>query len=120
MSNRRSNIEIIADILRLGIVGKTDILYGCDLSYHQMHRYLRFLLAQGFLKSDDDEDTPKRYKPTKVGEQLLSDIDKVRALLELRDRDAVVEPHEVKNTISKDEYKNLTIAREQGAKVDGR
>ncbi len=91
MNGRRSNIEIISDILRLGRTGKTDILYGCDLSYYQLQKYLGFLVARGFLEVDGHNNTRKRYKPTTRGEQLLSHIDQVRVILGLPDRDADID-----------------------------
>ena len=87
MHSRRSSIEIIADILRLGETGKTDILYSCDLSYHQLQKYLDFLIAHGFLELDGHNNPRKHYKPTADGKQLLSHIDEVRLLLGLRDHD---------------------------------
>ncbi len=88
MDGRRSNIEIIADILRLGHMSKTDIMYGCDLSYYQLRKYLQFLLERGFLKPGESGNSRKSYGPTPQGEQLLAHIDRVREILQLRDRDA--------------------------------
>ena len=88
MSGRRSNIEIIGDILRLGKTGKTDILYSCDLSYYQLQKYLSFLMARGFLEMDGHAGSRKSYKPTANGAQLLSHIDRLRVILGLPDRDA--------------------------------
>ena len=95
MNSRRSNIEIIGDILRLGKTGKTGILYSCDLSYYQLQKYLSFLMAHGFLELYERDNPRKRYRPTHSGEQLLNHIDTVRALLGLRDHDAETEPVEV-------------------------
>ncbi len=91
MQSRRCNIEIIADILRIGGTGgKTNIMYGCDLSYHQLQRYLRFLLARGLMELHSGDEMRKTYKPTAEGEQLLGIIDSVRALLGLEDHDATI------------------------------
>lgn len=87
MNMRRSNIEIIGDILRLGRTGKTDIMYGCDLSYYQLQKYLHFLTERGFLELDI-RGNRKRYRPTVTGEQLLDHIDKVRMLMGFVERDA--------------------------------
>lgn len=84
---RRSNIEIIGDILRLGKTGKTNIMYGCDLSYYQLQKYLRFLLEHGFIEMDG-KSARRSYRPTSNGEQLLNHIEEVRFLLGLSDRDA--------------------------------
>ena len=85
MNGRRSNMEIVADILRLGEATKTDILYGCDISYKQLQKYLHFLIARGFLELDENEDAKKRYRTTDSGNQLLGFIDRVRILMELPD-----------------------------------
>ncbi len=90
MHSRRCNIEIIGDILRIGGTGKTNIMYGCDLSYHQLQRYLRFLLARGLMELHSGNEMRKTYKPTAEGEQLLATIDSVRALLGLEDHDATI------------------------------
>ncbi len=92
MRSRRCNIEIIADILRTGSGGQTNIMYSCDLSYHQLHRYLHFLLARGLMQVHDRDDMRKTFKPTAEGEQLLAIIDNVRNLLGLEDHDAAMTP----------------------------
>ena len=78
MIGRRSNVEIIGDILRLGKSGKTAIMYDADLSYYQLQKYLQFLTDRGFLEQLPAT-TPnnKSFNPTDKGEQLLGQIDKV-------------------------------------------
>ena len=49
MNNRRSNIEVISDILRLGEAGKTEIMYSANMSYFQLRKYLDFLTLGGFI-----------------------------------------------------------------------
>ena len=44
LDRRRSSIEVIADILRLGEAGKTEIMYSANMSYHQLQKYLSFLI----------------------------------------------------------------------------
>ncbi len=87
MNNRRSRIEIIADILRLGRTIKTDITCGCDLNYYQLQRYLKYLTARGFLRIEDPDNARREYCPTLKGRELLDDIERVRVLLGLPDRD---------------------------------
>jgi len=82
---KRSNIEIIADILRLGKASKTDILYGCDLSYTQLQKYLRFLVARGLLELGEDDSGGRHYNSTVLGNELLGRIDWVRELMGLSD-----------------------------------
>ena len=88
MDTRRSNIEIIADILRLGNTKKTDIMYGCDLCFSQAQRYIPFLLERGLLEEYEVVKGRKTYRPTHEGEQLLTHIERVRELMDLPDRDA--------------------------------
>ncbi len=85
MRGKRSNIEIIADILRLGKASKTDILYGCDLSYTQLQKYLHFLIARGLLELGEDDSEGRRYESTALGNELLGRIDWVRELMGLSD-----------------------------------
>lgn len=99
MRSRRCNIEIIADILRTGSGGQTNIIYSCDLNYHQFHRYLRFLLRRGLMQVHSADDMRKTYKPTVEGEQLLATIDNVRALLRLEDRDAAMTPRDTHKAV---------------------
>lgn len=51
MNRRRSNIEIIADMLRIGEngAGKTELMYSANMSYAQIQRYLAFLLSHEFI-----------------------------------------------------------------------
>ena len=43
MNQRRSNIEIIGDMLRVGEngAGKTEIMYSANMSYSQLQKYLK-------------------------------------------------------------------------------
>ncbi len=86
MNSRRSRIEIIADILRLGKTVKPDITCACDLNYYQLQRYLAFLTAQGLLEPGKAGDRLE-YCPTPKGRELLGHIERVRDLLCLPDRD---------------------------------
>ncbi len=47
--NKRSRIEVMADILRLGEAGKMEIMFEANLSYIQLQKYLRQLTEGGFL-----------------------------------------------------------------------
>jgi predicted transcriptional regulator len=46
LDRRRSSIEIIADMLRLGEAGKTEMMYSVNMSYFQLQKYLNFLLER--------------------------------------------------------------------------
>lgn len=83
VSKRRSNIEIIADILRTGEhgAGKTEIMYSANMSYTQTQRYLGFLLEKEFLQKIKLGDTLTAYRVTDSGKGLLKTIDTLIGML---------------------------------------
>ncbi len=81
MRTRRASIQIIADILRLGEAGKTDIGLYANLGYPQLDRYLEFLVKGGFLERR--ERPVPRYQVTPQGRELLESICRVTEALEL-------------------------------------
>ena len=82
MNNRRSNLEVIADILRLGEAGKTEIMYSANMSYRQLQKYLEFMVERGFLDKIIVPNPGVKYKVTEKGHQLLANIDVVLGLLD--------------------------------------
>ena len=86
VNNRRSELEIIGEILVLSKDGakKTKILYQGNLSYTQLQGYLPFLLEKDIIEeyTVDDTGSPcKLYKTTEKGLGLLQDIKRVYAHL---------------------------------------
>ena len=81
MNHRRSNIEVIADILRLGQAGKTEIMYSANMSYCQLQKYLDFLMEREFIDRVDSQNPIITYKTTRKGISLLKRIDGVLAML---------------------------------------
>ncbi len=83
VSKRRSNIEIIADILRTGEhgAGKTEIMYSANMSYTQTQRYLNFLLEKEFLQKIKLGGTLTAYRVTDAGQGLLKTIDTLISML---------------------------------------
>ena len=77
LSRRRSNVEVVADILRLGEAGKTEVLYSANLSHRQLEKYLAFLVREGFLEKFIVPNPGVKYRVTPRGEQLLKNIDAV-------------------------------------------
>jgi len=82
VNNRRSEMEIIAEILKLSMNGSktTELLYQGNLSYTQLKNYLPYLLEKDILKqaiSVNNGNTSKLYKVTDKGLNLLKDIKKV-------------------------------------------
>ena len=87
MTGRRSDIEIMGDILRLGNAGKTQIMYNADLSYCQLQKYLGFLTEHGFMEKLPSNNSHYHYNLTPKGGTLLGHIDKVINLLGLDGED---------------------------------
>ena len=89
VNQRRSNIEIIADMLKIGEngVGKTRIMYGANLSYSQIQKYLGFLVGQGFIDKMEVGNPAVTYKVTENGLKLLNSINSIREMLGLDDDD---------------------------------
>ena len=84
MNNRRSNIEVIADMLRLGEAGKTEIMYSANMSYAQLQKYLQFLLQLRLIDRVRVGNPVITYRITKKGLSLLRSIDNILEILELR------------------------------------
>jgi predicted transcriptional regulator len=84
MHQRRSNIEIIADMLRVGEngAGKTEIMYSANMSYSQLQKYLGFLLSHGLINRVEVGNPVVTYYVTEKGRGLLKNIDTVVELLD--------------------------------------
>lgn len=87
MNRRRSNIEIIADMLKVGEngAGKTEIMYSANMSYYQLQKYLHFLLSQGFIDKVTAENSHVNYQVTEKGRRLLKSINNILEVLEFRE-----------------------------------
>ncbi len=83
VNRRRSNIEIIADMLRVGEngAGKTEIMYTANMSYAQIQKYLDYLVNQGFVNKVNMDNTMVAYQVTGTGLKLLKAIDTLMAML---------------------------------------
>ena len=86
MNRRRSNIEIIADMLKVGEngAGKTEIMYSANMSYAQIQKYLGFLLSHEFINKVEVGNPVVTYQVTDKGEELLKNIDGIMEILEFR------------------------------------
>jgi len=86
MNHRRSNIEVIADMLRVGEngAGKTEIMYSANMSYRQIQKYLGFLLSQGFISKIEVGNPVVTYHVTEKGRGLLQNIDVIMEMLGFR------------------------------------
>jgi predicted transcriptional regulator len=84
LDRRRSSIEIIADMLRLGEAGKTEIMYSVNMSYFQLQKYLDFMLDRGLIDKVKLGNPSVTYRVTAKGLRLLRSIDVILNTLELR------------------------------------
>lgn len=85
INRRRSDIEIIADMLKIGEngAGKTQIMYGVNMSYSQIQKYLGFLTAQGFIEQLQLGNPSVTYQVSESGIKLLSLIESIKEMLGL-------------------------------------
>ncbi len=79
-SDRRSSLDVAADILRIN-GSKTAIMYGGNLSYAQTQKYLRILTEQGFIELDDRGVRNRKYHSTEKGRKYLELIDLLQNLV---------------------------------------
>ena len=87
MQHRRSSIEVIADILRLGEAGKTEIMYSANMSFRQLQKYLSFMLELELITKVEVGNPIVTYRVTKKGLRLLRNIDSILEVLEFREED---------------------------------
>ena len=89
INRRRSDIEIIAEMLKVGEngAGKTKIMYNANLSYAQIQKYLGFLMSQGFIKKMEMGNPSVTYQVTESGLNLLEGINSLMEMLQLDNED---------------------------------
>ena len=85
LDRRRSSIEIIADMLRLGEAHKTEIMYSVNMSYFQLQKYLTFMLDRGLVDKVRVGNPSVTYRVTEKGLGLLRQIDGILETLEFRE-----------------------------------
>lgn len=83
LNNRRSNIQIIAEMLRTGEngAGKTKFMYNNNMSYTQLQKYMSFLINNGFISQVYVGNPKVTYQVTDTGSKLLRSIDSVTEIL---------------------------------------
>ena len=89
LNRRRSNIEIIAEMLKVGEngAGKTKIMYNANLSYTQIQKYLGFLLSEGFINKMEMGNPSVTYRISESGLKLLESINSLMEMLKLEDEE---------------------------------
>jgi len=83
VKNRRSEIEIIKDILDLSKNGskKTSILYKGNLSFYQLQEYLPYLIEKDVLEEKYHRDNGRSYKFYKTTTKGLSLLEQAKKTL---------------------------------------
>ena len=66
---RRGEVEIMRDVLKACLRGanKTKIVYGTNLNFSRLERYLKTLLGLGFVVEENDSSGSVMYKTTQAG-----------------------------------------------------
>ena len=85
LDRRRSSMEIIADMLRLGEAGKTEMMYSVNMSYFQLQKYLNFLLERRLIDKVALGNPSVTYRVTRKGLRILRSIDAILETLDLRE-----------------------------------
>ena len=85
MERRRSSVEVIADILRLGQAGKTEIMYSANMSYFQLQKYLNYLMKLALIDKVTVGNPSITYRVTEKGLDLLKSIEGVLEVLQFRE-----------------------------------
>jgi predicted transcriptional regulator len=78
---------VVADILRLGEAGKTEIMYSANMSYFQLQKYLSFMLELKLIDKIMVGNPVVTYRVTKKGLRLLRNIDGILEMLDLKEED---------------------------------
>ena len=82
-NKRRSEIQIIKDILKLSKNGakKTEILHQGNMSFSQLQNYLSYLIENEIIEENHDKKSNgsknKIYFTTEKGNNLLEDINNI-------------------------------------------
>jgi len=86
LERRRSSIEVIGDILRLGEAGKTEIMYTVNMSHSQLQKYLNLLLWLKLVNKTIGANQLVTYRVTPKGFTLLRKIDNMLEILKRKSR----------------------------------
>jgi predicted transcriptional regulator len=85
VNRRRSDIEIIAEMLKVGEngAGKTEIMYSVNMSYSQIQKYLGYLVSEGFIDTIKIGNPCVYYRVTEKGLKLMELLSSVKEMLGL-------------------------------------
>jgi predicted transcriptional regulator len=99
LDGRRSNIQLIAEILRLlrlGEVGKTEVMYAVRLSHYQTQKYLSRLVEIGLIDQSAADGHQPAYRITAKGLDLLGRIEQMQEMLQMREIPGIIHSPELK------------------------
>ncbi len=91
MNSRRSNIEVVADILRMGEASRTHIMYRAGMSYTQLNKYLDYLVERGFLLWSAEKYPSGIYRVSPDGRLLLESIERIEEMLGFGSGDSLMD-----------------------------
>ena len=72
--DRRSDLQVVADILRIR-GSKTAIMYGANLSYAQTQKYLHQLAELAFIECSNGSKGRREYHSTPKGRKLVEMVE---------------------------------------------
>ena len=85
LKRMRSRTDIMASILHEASrrTRKTRIMYGCNLSYRQLQRYLKLLSNMGMLQAFSERESRETcfFQITEKGKEFLSAYRELKALM---------------------------------------
>jgi predicted transcriptional regulator len=99
IDGRRSRIQLAAEILRLlrlGEVGKTEVMYTVKLSHLQTQKYLQWLTKLGLIEQPTINRRPPGYRITQHGLDLLGKIEHLQEILHLEGLSEIIDSPELK------------------------
>jgi predicted transcriptional regulator len=91
VGNRRSELEIIRDILRTSGGRTTSLRYAVNLSHSQMQKYLAFLDRSSLICLERQGSRAWTYQVTEKGLLALAELDRLFAFLGIEEIEGGIE-----------------------------
>ncbi len=111
LEGRRTNIQIITEILRLlrlDEVGKTEIMYTINMSYFQTQKYLSLILERGLADKQENEHHMVSYRITKKGAEFLAKVENMLEMLHNKETPHILDSPEVIKGVTRDSHRSLS------------
>ena len=99
LDSRRSRIDLMGEILRLlrlGEVGKTEVMYTLRLSHYQTQNYLRRFIELGLIYQSTTDVQIPRYRITPKGLSLLGKLEQLQEMLQEKEIPQIFDSPELK------------------------